>query len=61
MLVEGQRYTKDNLDKEAAKRLKHEQLPTPVVRESKICEMMQANDGPCGYITVNLQLFHSNE
>ncbi|XP_034698816.1 protein argonaute 2-like [Vitis riparia] len=48
MLVEGQRYTKEILDKEAAKRLKHEQLPTPVVRESKICEMMQANYGPCG-------------
>ncbi|WJZ97369.1 hypothetical protein VitviT2T_015978 [Vitis vinifera] len=47
-LVEGQRYTKEILDKDAAQGLKREQLPTPVVRESKICAMVQANDGPCG-------------
>ena len=60
-LVEGQRYTKEILDKDAAQGLKREQLPTPVVRESKICAMVQANDGPCGYIILNLQIFHSNK
>lgn len=48
VLVEGQRYPKELLDKNAAKDLKKMSLPTPRERESIIQRMVKSDDGPCG-------------
>ena len=60
-LVEGQRYPKENMDRYSTQKLKQESLPPPAVRENKICAMVRASNGPCGYITMNLYLFHFND
>ncbi|KAG8385133.1 hypothetical protein BUALT_Bualt03G0010100 [Buddleja alternifolia] len=53
VLVEGQRYPKENLDKGRALFLKDLTLAKPWVRKSTINEMVQAEDGPCGAVSRN--------
>ncbi|KAL7211100.1 hypothetical protein ACSBR2_014057 [Camellia fascicularis] len=48
ILVEGQRFPKENLHDRGAKLLKEMSLIRPAVRRKTICEMVQAEDGPCG-------------
>jgi eukaryotic translation initiation factor 2C len=48
VLVEGQRYPKENLGKDAAIMLKNMSLVAPKVRESNIRNMIRSEDGPCG-------------
>lgn len=48
VLVEGQRFPKEYLDKNAAKNLKNMCLASPRDRESTIQMMMKSSDGPCG-------------
>ncbi|KAI5332230.1 hypothetical protein L3X38_022359 [Prunus dulcis] len=48
VLVEGQRYPKENLDRNAAIKLKNMSLASPKVRGNMICGMVQSGDGPCG-------------
>ncbi|PQP99578.1 protein argonaute 2 [Prunus yedoensis var. nudiflora] len=48
VLVEGQRYPKENLDRNAPIKLKDMPLASPKVRENLICGMVQSGDGPCG-------------
>ncbi|CAJ2650344.1 unnamed protein product [Trifolium pratense] len=48
VLVEGQRYPKEYLDKNASKNLKNMCLASPRERESTIQMMMKSGDGPCG-------------
>ncbi|XP_022724175.1 protein argonaute 2-like [Durio zibethinus] len=48
VLAEGQVYPKENLDQNAAFLLKRISLAKPSVRQSKICGMVQSEDGPCG-------------
>lgn len=50
VLVEGQRYAKEQLDKDRAGFLKRISLADPAERKSIILEMVQAEDGPCGYV-----------
>lgn len=56
VLVEGQVYPKENLDHERARYLKDSSIAKPDVRKKAINEMLQANDGPCGYVIVFLSL-----
>lgn len=51
ILVEGQRYPKENLDKESARNLKRLTLAEPGKRKDKISLLLQAHDGPCGELT----------
>ncbi|XP_021910934.1 protein argonaute 2-like [Carica papaya] len=46
LLVEGQIYPKELLDRDTAKRLKKISLATPVDRESRICKIVKATYGP---------------
>ncbi|KAJ4976508.1 hypothetical protein NE237_001614 [Protea cynaroides] len=46
VLVEGQRYPKDHLDKYPSKKLKDMSLPKPWERKNFICDAVQASDGP---------------
>ncbi|XP_052202427.1 protein argonaute 2-like [Diospyros lotus] len=48
VLVEGQRYAKENLSKEGRQYFKRMSLPLPKERMNTICEMVRADDGPCG-------------
>ncbi|XP_068320368.1 protein argonaute 2-like [Pyrus communis] len=48
VLVEGQRYPKEYLGKEAAIMLKNISLPSPRDRQNRIYDMVRSNDGPCG-------------
>ncbi|KAB1222139.1 Protein argonaute 2 [Morella rubra] len=48
LLVVGQRYPKENLDKNAALMLKGMSLVRPEVRQTEICNMVRSEDGPCG-------------
>uniref|UniRef100_A0A5B6Z4E7 Uncharacterized protein n=1 Tax=Davidia involucrata TaxID=16924 RepID=A0A5B6Z4E7_DAVIN len=52
ILVEGQRYPKENLDRDAARELKGMSMALPKDRKNRICEMLQAKDGPCGGDTI---------
>lgn len=49
-LVEGQRYPNEGLDKDTAIFLKKLTLAKPWDRRNTICEMVRAEDGPCGYV-----------
>ncbi|XP_073144798.1 protein argonaute 2-like [Henckelia pumila] len=53
VLVEGQRYPKENLDYDRAKYLKDLSVAKPGNRQRAINEMLQANDGPCGVLIGN--------
>ncbi|KAJ8763817.1 hypothetical protein K2173_003599 [Erythroxylum novogranatense] len=46
VLVEGQMYPKENLDKNAARKLKNMSLATPKDRKKTISDMVHSNDGP---------------
>nr|DAD43827.1 TPA_asm: hypothetical protein HUJ06_002057 [Nelumbo nucifera] len=50
VLVEGQRYPKDSLDKDrdVGPKFKDIALAKPWVRKDNICTMVKADDGPCG-------------
>ncbi|GAV90489.1 PAZ domain-containing protein/Piwi domain-containing protein/DUF1785 domain-containing protein [Cephalotus follicularis] len=48
ILAEGQRYPKEDLDRNAAKNLKDMSLVPPKVRQNMICNMVRDRDGPCG-------------
>ncbi|XP_004295480.1 PREDICTED: protein argonaute 2 [Fragaria vesca subsp. vesca] len=48
VLVEGQRYPKEHLGRDAAIMLKNMSLAAPRVRESNIRNMVRSEDGPCG-------------
>ncbi|KAM1561483.1 hypothetical protein ACFX1Z_004603 [Malus domestica] len=48
VLVEGQRYPKEYLGKEAAVMLKNISLPSPRDRQNMISNMVRSNDGPSG-------------
>ncbi|KAK7362488.1 hypothetical protein VNO77_04603 [Canavalia gladiata] len=48
VLVEGQRFPKENLNRDAAKQLKHMSLARPWEREATIQAMVRSDDGPCG-------------
>lgn len=50
VLVEGQRYPKEQLDWEAGNILKRMSLVFPRVRQMQICKMVRSDDGPCGYV-----------
>ncbi|CAN4080330.1 unnamed protein product [Withania somnifera] len=56
VLVEGQRYPKEHLDRETALFLKNISLARPLERKQTICEMVRARDGPCGAITRNFEI-----
>ncbi|KAH0717600.1 protein argonaute 2-like [Solanum tuberosum] len=56
VLVEGQRYPKEDLDKDTALFLKNISLARPQERREAICEMVRAEDGPCGDITRNFEI-----
>lgn len=48
VLVEGQRYPKENLDRDSAVLLKNMSLAAPADRRRTICGMLQDKRGPCG-------------
>ncbi|KAK2966776.1 hypothetical protein RJ640_020619 [Escallonia rubra] len=50
ILVEGQRYHKEQLDRNSALSLKKILLAPPRERKNAICEMLKAEDGPCGVL-----------
>ncbi|CAK9179641.1 unnamed protein product [Ilex paraguariensis] len=52
-LVEGQRYPKEDLDRDTDWLLKKKSMPRPKERKNIICEMVQAEDGPCGDVAQN--------
>lgn len=54
VLIEGQRYPKENLDNYSAKRLKQMSLPAPYERRERISDMVKSRDGPCGYVIYNI-------
>lgn len=49
ILVEGQIFPKENLDRDTGIFLKKLSLPKPQLRQATINEMVRAEDGPCGY------------
>ncbi|KAI4302891.1 hypothetical protein MLD38_038587 [Melastoma candidum] len=53
VLVEGQRYPKENLDREAGIVLKNLSLVRPSTRERLICDMVRSDTGPCGEVSRN--------
>ncbi|GMP86984.1 hypothetical protein CsSME_00039544 [Camellia sinensis var. sinensis] len=50
VLVEGQRYPKEHLDRDQALFLKQISLPRPRERKDIIYGMVRSEDGPCGYV-----------
>lgn len=50
ILAEGQRYRKELLDEVALEKFDAKCMPWPPERRKTISEMMQAHDGPCGYV-----------
>lgn len=56
VLVEGQRYPKEHLDRDTALFLKNISLARPLERKDSICEMVRAEDGPCGAVTRNFEI-----
>ncbi|KAL6973165.1 hypothetical protein U1Q18_027345 [Sarracenia purpurea var. burkii] len=48
LLVEGQRFPKESLSKHASAKLKSMSLARPRDRMNTICQMVSADDGPCG-------------
>ena len=56
VLVEGQRYPKEHLDRNAGIMLKNLSLVPPRVREREICSMVRSENGPCGYVHSNFIL-----
>ncbi|KAK3009949.1 hypothetical protein RJ639_011392 [Escallonia herrerae] len=50
ILAEGQRYDKEQLDRDAGLLLKKISLAPPRERKNAICEMLKAEDGPCGVL-----------
>ncbi|KAL7194293.1 hypothetical protein ACSBR1_034665 [Camellia fascicularis] len=56
VLVEGQRYPKEQLDKETALFLKKISLPQPRERKNTIYEMVRSQDGPCGDVSQNFEI-----
>ena len=57
VLVEGQRYPKEHLDRNAGIMLKNLSLVPPRVREREICSVVRSEIGPCGYVHSNFILF----
>ncbi|KAK6150204.1 hypothetical protein DH2020_017729 [Rehmannia glutinosa] len=53
VLVEGQRYPKENLDRDTGVFLKNLTLARPEVRRDTINEMVRADDGPFGDVARN--------
>lgn len=53
VLVEGQRYPKENLEHNAGCILKSMSLVAPQERHKRILEMVRSSDGPCGYVAQN--------
>ncbi|KAL3742538.1 hypothetical protein ACJRO7_017928 [Eucalyptus globulus] len=53
VLVEGQRYPKENLDRDAAFMLKKLSLPPPHIRKKYIYDTIRSNNGPCGDVGQN--------
>lgn len=53
ILTEGQRFLKENLDRNGAQKLKNLSLVAPKVRENNICEMVRSKTGPCGGDMIN--------
>ncbi|KAL7131267.1 hypothetical protein ABFS83_13G187100 [Erythranthe nasuta] len=53
VLVEGQRYPKENLDRNTAVLLKNISLADPGERRDTINEMVRSDDGPCGDVARN--------
>ncbi|KAF8038399.1 hypothetical protein BT93_B1055 [Corymbia citriodora subsp. variegata] len=53
MLVEGQRYPKEKLERNASNLLKKFSMPPPHIRKKYICDMMRSNTGPCGEVSRN--------
>ncbi|THF99528.1 hypothetical protein TEA_002980 [Camellia sinensis var. sinensis] len=56
VLLEGQRYPKEQLDKETALFLKKISLPQPRERKNTIYEMVRSQDGPCGDVSQNFEI-----
>ncbi|CAK9182108.1 unnamed protein product [Ilex paraguariensis] len=56
ILVEGQRYPKEQLDRDTGLLLKKISLAPPKERKKTICEMVQAEDGPCGEVARNFDI-----
>ncbi|KAM3737894.1 hypothetical protein ACB098_09G091200 [Castanea mollissima] len=48
VLVEGQMYPKERLDRKAGTILKNMSLVPPKVREREICSVVRSENGPCG-------------
>ena len=57
VLVEGQRYPKELLDRNAGTILKNLSLVPPRVREREIYSVVRSEIGPCGYVHSNFILF----
>ncbi|KAF8042330.1 hypothetical protein BT93_A0830 [Corymbia citriodora subsp. variegata] len=53
VLVEGQSYPKEHLDRDAASMLKKLSLPPPHIRKRSICDMIRSNNGPFGDVSQN--------
>lgn len=60
-VVEGQRYQKENLDRDGAQRYKTLSLPAPQAREGMICNLIQSRSGPCGYVILFYSLVDRHE
>ncbi|KAL3616747.1 Protein argonaute-2 [Castilleja foliolosa] len=56
VLVEGQRFPKENLDRNAGVFLKDLSLAKPWNRRDNINEMVRAADGPCGDVSRNFEI-----
>ncbi|CAK9182106.1 unnamed protein product [Ilex paraguariensis] len=56
VLVEGQRYPKEQLDRDTGLFLKDISLAPPKERKNNICEMVRAGDGPCGEVARNFDI-----
>lgn len=56
VLIEGQRFPKEHLDKDSALFMKKISLVPPRERREAICEMVRAEDGPCGAVTRNFEI-----
>jgi eukaryotic translation initiation factor 2C len=56
-LVEGQRYPKEHLDRNADMKLKNLSVVRPEVREREICSIVRSEDGPCGYVKMKFIFF----
>ncbi|CDP17623.1 unnamed protein product [Coffea canephora] len=56
VLVVGQRYPKERLDRKTASFLKKLSLASPEERRRTICDMVQAKDGPDGTVAKNFQM-----